>query len=423
MKSSDGALAVEVPATLTRLLRILSATRGWGYDTYDSRVGAVYLKLYRARPHSRLADLAVRALYAIEFAAPILYRRVRGIRPTWDPMGNSYRANAHVALATVGDTSAHLAAARAILDEVVTHAVGDPGRRGFALGFECITGSDQLWSTQVPVAHYTLRVARALMRYERASGDRRYRATLDECMAFFEFGLPWVERDGIRGVGYTPADPLQVINIWADVASTLASYDRLVGGERFARHVRDLTHGVLAHFRSDGTWPYFARWERSPGAPDNSHTAMVLGALADVALAQGPAVQAQIAPVLEQAVPRWVEMFFDEETGRAWNTTDAPQQAFAVTIGDTAYALLRLTRPELGLSAALVRRLESLRERNLAWGLRHLRLRNGRFCERRLGRWRFAVRSIRSFDGLIADALALHYASSRGISPAALWTI
>ena len=409
---------------LDRLMAILDATNGYGFDTYDTRVGALYQGLYRRRANSRLADLAMRGLYAAEVIAPITYRRLRGIRPTWDPMGNSYRANVHCLLALVEDREAHLAKARDILDQVATKAVGEPGRRGFALGFLCITGSDKLWSTNVPVAHYTLRVARAFMRYERVAGDLRYRAILTECVEFLAEGLPWREEGGLMGVGYTPADPLHVINIWADVASVLASYGRLAGTSRFEPQARGLAESVLAHFRADATWPYFSRWEKNPGPVDNSHTAMVLGALADIVLCRvgDESLRSRIVATLGQAVPKWLELFFDEETGRSWNLIDRPNDAFTVTVGDTAYALVRLIRPELGLPQKLVARLERLEDRNVRWACGHLQLRNGRFCERRLGRWRFSVQSIRSFDGLVAEAMALHHAAMRGVDCNQLWS-
>lgn len=410
-------------ACLDRLMAILDATGGYGFDTYDTRVGSLYLNLYHRRASNSLADMAMRGLYVAEAIAPIAYRRLRGIRPTWDAMGNSYRANAHVVLAQLGDREAHLAAARDILDQVVACAVGEPGRRGFALGFRCITGSDKIWSTQVPVAHYSLRVARALMRYQRVSGSDRYAAVLAECIRFLTEGLPWVEREGCTGVGYTPADPLQVINIWADVASVLACYDRMQGTVAQQARVAGLTRSILAHLRDDDTWPYFARWEFKVGDVDNSHTAMVLGALADLAQCDAGGLRAEIIAALNRATPRWLEMFFDEETGRAWNTVDQPRHAYAVTVGDTAYAVLRLARADLGLDPALRQRLLTLGERNIDWAMSHLRLGNGRFCERRLGWWRFAVRSIRSFDGLIADSLALHCATGQGVDREALWVV
>lgn len=410
---------------LDRLIEIIDATEGYGFDTYDTRVGRIYQSLYRNRPTNTWANFAIRGLYAVEFMAPITYRRLRGIRPTWDPMGNSYRANAHVALALVERRTEHLTAARDILEQVKRKAVGLSGSRGFALGFPCITGSEKLWATDVPVAHYTLRVARAFMRYERASGDSYFRLELDECIQFLAEGLPWRDRDGLLGVGYTPADPLHVINIWADVASTLACYGRLTGTERFDLRAAGLARSVLTHFRDDETWPYFARWERTPGPVDNSHTAMVLGALADLVLCGigGVDLRREIVDVLNRAVPKWLALFFEEDTGRSWNLIGLRDQSFMVTVGDTAYALLRLIRPQVGLNGELVARLDRLMDRNIDWAVRHLMLKNGRFCERRIGRWRFSVQSLRSFDGLIADAMALHFAIRHGVLPELLWTI
>lgn len=402
-----------IRAAVDRLLAVADAAGGYGFDTYDTRIGPFYAWLYARRERSRLANLAVSALYATDLAAPILYRRLRGIPKTWDPMGNSYRAGAHLALALLGDREAHCAAARCILDQVVAKAVGTAGMRGFALGFPCITGSYKNWPTDVPVSHYTLRVLRVLLRYTRTTGDRRYAATIEEGVRFLTEGLPWVERDGTLGVGYTPADPLQVLNIWADIASVLATHGRLSGNSAHQERAIRLIRGVIGHQLADGTWPYFARWERPPGQVDNSHTAMVLGAIADVALCHPEALLPEAQAALERGIPPWIDLFFDESTGRHWNDSAKPGHACTVSLGDALYAIARLRRRELGLSAGLRQRLDTLADRIVAWSLDHLRLRNGRFCERRIGWWTYAVQSIRSFDGLTADALALHLAKTQ----------
>lgn len=419
-----GANPATIRSTVEDLLRILADCDGWGYDTYDTRIGPVYLWLYRRRNSNRFAELAMRSLYAVELLAPITFRRIRGIRPTWDPMGNSYRAGAHLALAGIEDREAHLKAARTILDAVVAKAVGEPGFRGFALGFPCITGSYKIWPTNIPVSHYTLRVARMLLRYEQAARDGRYRTMLDENIRFLCDKLPWVEHGGMLGVGYHPGDPLQVINIWADVASVLASYDQTFAIDTHHTQAVRLAQSVLAHQLPDGTWPYFASWQRPPGGVDNTHTAMVLGALADLALCYPVALRTCVRASLEQGTVKWIEMFFAESSGRFWNSIDHRADAYTVCLGDAIYANLRLTDPALELSATLVNRLKTLSATIISWSLQHLKLSTGRFCERRLGSWRFSVQSVRSFDGLVADSLALYWATNRSGSAKNhnLWT-
>ena len=47
---------------------------------------------------------------------------------------------------------------------------------------------------------------------------------------------------------------------------------------------------------------------------------------------------------------------------------------------------------------------------------------DGHFCERRLRNWRYVLHSIRSFDGLCCDGLALALARRRLGDAAVLWT-
>lgn len=415
----------EIRFAVGRLLDAMDSSGGWGYDTYDVRTGPLYLWLYSNRARNAFAACMLRGLYALELAAPLIYRKVRGIRPTWDPMGNSYRAGAYLSLFLVESDNRFLMAARDILDLVAVRAVGASGRRGFALGFPCITGSDKLWRTDVPVAHYTVRVARKFLQWERIFNDGRYMGLLDENIRFLVEELPWIEHEGILGVAYTPEDPIQVINIWADVAALLACYCRAKATQAHLEKSIRLVRGVLAHQAEDGAWPYFARWERPFGGVDNSHTAMVLGALADVALCYPGEVMAEILPALTRGVERWISMFFDESSGRFWNMVGQEEQAGAVCLGDALYAVHRLVRSELGLGPDLTDRLMHLSRRIVDWSLTNLTLPGGRFCERRIGRWRYALESIRSFDGLVADALALYWAGGKvtGDKSRLLWTI
>src|SRR5207253_1022567 len=205
----------------------------------------------------------------------ITYRRLRGIRPTWDPMGNSYRAGVELSLYEVTHDATRLARAARILEDVASHAVGVLGTRGFALGFQCVTGSNKLWRTSVPVAHYSLRVARKFLRWEQITGDTRFQPLLRETVRFLLEGLQWIKRDGVTGVAYTPEDPLQVVNIWADVASLLAAYDLQYGDSRCRERALSLLASVVTHQDPDGGWPYYARWESRTNERDNAHTAMV----------------------------------------------------------------------------------------------------------------------------------------------------
>lgn len=409
----------EIESAVDTLRRLMHESGGWSFDTYDTRIGGLYAWLYRNRAN-RVASATLLVLYAFEFAAPLLYRRLRGIAKSWDPMGNSYRAGAELTLSCISNRTEHLDSARVILDEVVMRAVGEPGKRGFALGFPCITGSERVWKTSVPVAHYTLRVARKLIIWERLVGDGRYRAPIVEAIAFLLDGLPWIERADCTGVGYTPEDPLHVINIWADVASILAAYDQLYGDSRARTRALTLTNGVLAHQNADGSWPYFAHWEGKPGREDNSHTAMVLGALADVALCYAEPRPA-IARALRLGIPRWIEMFFDEQSGRFWNLVKRPTVIFTVCLGDALYAINRLLRLPGEMTGDTQERLRRLEGKMIAWAMANLRLRDGRFCERHLPLKHFRLKSIRSFDGLICDALALVVARERLGDSTRLW--
>jgi hypothetical protein len=420
----DAGLPVVRPV-IDRLNRILDETGGWGYDTYDARVGKFYEFLHARRDTSKLCKLGVYALYACEFLAPITFRKLRRIKKTWDPMGNSYRAGTYLTLYACEGRVQDLDKAREILDEILPHAVGTVGQRGFALGFQCITGSNKTWNTAVPVAHYSLRTARKMLTYERLTGDPRYASMLDEVVGFLDNGLEWVEVNGLTGVAYTPEDPLQVINIWADVASLLASYDMLRGTDTHGPRVSALTRSILCHQEEDGSWPYMAKWESRPLTVDNSHTAMVLGALADIAISSPGSLRPHILPALVSGTHHWLDRFFDEETGRLWFTDWLKNQPRAVCVGDALYAIHRLRRPEVGLPEELVARLDRVADKVVAWALANLQMRNGRFYERITPLKGYAVESIRSFDGLLCDSFALYWAERTG-PPAVqnrLWTI
>jgi len=416
-------LLSEVSDTVARICELLDECDGYGYDTYDTRVGPLYLYLLRTRGQSRVSGLLLRFLYALELISPIAYRRIRGIPPTWDPMGNSYRAGIQLSLYQVDKDRRRLEAARDILDRIEKCAVGEAPSRGFALGFPCITGSNMLWSTSTPVAHYSVRVARKFLIWERVVGDGRYNGALSEVVSFLTQVLPWVTREACLGVAYTPDDPLQVINIWADVASFLSSYGLHYGAGQYRQRCLKLMESVLHHQAPDGSWPYFAAWEGKPGGEDNSHTAMVLGGLADICACYPKDTREVLLPALERGAKRWIEMFFDPASGRHWNLVNRPNQVSTVCLGDTLYAIHRLLRPEVGLDDTLRNFLQGLADKVVLWSLRNLRLKNGRFCERSLPFRKYSVRSVRSFDGLVGDSLALYLAERNAGAGAILWTV
>ena len=413
----------QVSEAMSCLDELMHETGGYSYDTYDVRVGPIYLYLSRKRDENPLAKCLLYSLYGLELFAPILYRKIRGIPKTWDPMGNSYRAGFQMTLYKVDVESRRLREAARILDQVVGCAVGESGKRGFALGFPCITGSNKIWKTNVPVAHYSVRVGRKLLIWEKIVGDGRYKQILDEVVSFLACELPWIEREGFRAVAYTPEDPLHVINIWADVASFLACYSIQYETDIHKDKVHGLIKAVTCHQAPDGSWPYFASWEGKPGREDNSHTAMILGALADVVLCYPYDFVHVLIPVLERGVSRWIEMFFDESTGRHWNTLDRKSDCHTVCVGDALYAINRLVRPNVGLSATTRLRLDTLSDKLVEWSLKYLKLENGHFCERLLPYKKFCVESIRSFDGLVCDSLALYWAQKRMGTNTPLWTI
>ena len=401
------ALEAEARKSVDCLLTHIRKADGYGYDPYDSRVGRLYRYM----------------LYGMEFFAPVTFRKLRGIKKTWDPMGNSYFAGTLMTLYYLDKDPAKLTEARGWFDRIITKAVGTPGKRGFALGFICVTGSNKLWSTDVPVAHYTLRTARHLMIYEKMIGDGRYNDILEENMKFFTEVLPWVEVDGMVGVGYTPADPMQVINIWMDVASTLASYGALKGDHRFKDKAIALTESVLKHFLDDDTWPYHASWAKKPYSVDNSHTGMVIGAFADIAICY-PEMRDKIVAVLEKATPKWIDLFFDESTGRHWNVKSS-NHAAATAWTDALLAIHRLLRPELGISPKLADRLRILRTKMSQWSMDNMRCFDGRYAVFKYRYKKYSVGGVRSFDGMIADCLALTLAESKvpETELGKLWTI
>lgn len=419
------ALDTDRKAAIDCLLGHIRKCDGWAYDPYDARIGKPYQ--YMGKVQGTLWGKLFRAMvYGVETLSPIAFRKLRGIQPNWDPMGNSYFAGALMALYLVDHDQAKLDEARRTLDRILTKAVGTPGKRGFALGFPCITGSYKLWSTEVPVAHYTLRTARKLMMWERIVGDGRYLPMLEENMRFFTEVLEWVEVDGMTGVAYTPDDPMQVVNIWTDVASTLACYGAMKGDHPFKDKALALTESILGHFRPDDTWPYHAKWTTRPYVVDNSHTGMVVGGLADIALCYpDDPIADRIRAVLERAVTKWLDLFFDPETGAHWNLLESKHQCATVAWPDALYAFHRLLRPELGLSQPLCDRMRDLQNKVDRWSMKNLRLANGRYCVFKYPLRKYAVGGIRSFDGLIADALAISYATPRVSrdDSSKLWTI
>ena len=135
---------------------------------------------------------------------------------------------------------------------------------------------------------------------------------------------------------------------------------------------------------------------------------MVLAALSDAAYYYQYELSETLRPILEIGIENWLSKFFDEATGQHWNATNKIDDSYTVCLGDALYAIQKLIRKEVGLEEETCRRLNKLSEKIISWSFKNLLLPNGHFCERKLHFIKYSVKSIRSFDGLIGDALSLY---------------
>jgi hypothetical protein len=384
---------------------------GYGYDPYDARHGRLYEYLCH-HTGNPLGLAGWRLLYLCELVHPTLYRKLRGIKPHWDPMGNSYRVGAHLALYLCDGDEAHLDKARAVLDRLKTRLVGAASGRGFGLGFPTLMGAKKLvWTPDMPISHTSVRVGRKLLLWEAVTGDRTYAPVGDEVATFLVEGLAWGETNGCTWVGYAPVDPAPVVNIWGDVASYLAAYDASRHTDEHRERVLGLVNSILGHQDPEGWWPYEGRWCGAKPAVDNYHTAMVLAALAHLCKYVPADHRERIRASLELGLRYYLDTFFNEHTGRFRCFPGKNLPIDPSGIGDALYAFHQLDEPSVRMPVDLLARMNRVADRSVEWGIRNLRTRKGRFHTRVVPLRKIALGGIRRWDGQMCDALALYYAA------------
>jgi len=407
-RSDTASLALSV---IGHLLPIIEQADGYGYDGYDVRHGGLYEYLCH-HTNNALGLLGWRLLYFVELVHPTLYRRLRGIKPHWDPMGNGYRVGAHLALYLCDGDTAHLDKARAVLDRLRSCLVGAALRRGFGLGFPTLMGARRLvWTPDMPISHTSVRVGRKFLLWEAVTGDRTYAPVVDEVAEFLSEGLGWGETEGFAWVGYAPIDPAPVVNIWGDVASYLAAYDAARHTDEHRDRMLGLVNSVLGHQAPDGWWPYDARWCGTKPAVDNYHTAMVLAALAHLCKHMPEGYRDRIRASLNLGLRYYLDTFFDEDTGRFRCFPGKNLPIDPSGIGDALYAFHHLDEPAVGLPPELLARMNRVADRSVEWGIGNLRTGEGRFYARIVPFRRVVLDGVRRWDGEMCDALALYYAA------------
>lgn len=398
-------------SVINHLLPVIEQADGYGYDPYDARCGRLYEYLCH-HSDTPLGLIGWRMLYFCELIHPTLYRRLRGIKPHWDPMGNSYRVGAHLTLYLCDGDEAHLAKARAILDRIRDCLVGTAPRRGFGLGFPTLMGARQLiWMPDMPISHTSVRVGRKFLLWEAVTGDGTYAEVADEVARFLAEGLAWGQTDGLTWVGYAPVDPAPVVNIWGDVASYLAAHDASRKMDAHRERVLGLIRTILEHQDTEGWWPYEGCWCGSKPAVDNYHTAMVLGALSHLCKYVPEDHRERIRASLDLGLRYYLDTFFDEDTGRFRCFPGKNLPVDPSGIGDALYAFHHLEDHAVGMPRELLARMNRIADRSVEWAIRNLRTAKGRFYSRIVPLRKVVLDGVRRWDGEMCDALALYYAA------------
>lgn len=230
------------------------------WDPYDFRGTPSFLNA---------SPIKVKAIYGLAFAAPILTRRVLGVKPLRSAGGVAGLAHAYCDMGQK-DKAAPL------IDWLLQNPSKTQAGLGWGLPFAWKSGFGVV-PANTPIGHTTITVGNALLAY----GDEVSAARAAEWLTS---ELRFNPGFGGLAASYTPNDDTQCVNSNADVASFLAKVAATTGNEGHLDLARQILTFVVNSQNPDGSWTYLAGVQTGPGSQiDHYHTGMILLAVQHLA--------------------------------------------------------------------------------------------------------------------------------------------
>jgi hypothetical protein len=324
--SIDGATRSAAELSLSAALAFAERQGLESYDPYDFKGSPILMRTHRMGQAGRALRTVI---YGFAFLAPVLTRRLLGVKPTASPGGVAHLCSAYCELFRLRGKVEHLTRAKELGKWLIDH----PGRSEIGLGW----GLPFSWQSYkvIPansaIGHSTMTVGNALSSLEELDGSPEWRLCLDQACVFLTKGLNRrAFPDGSLCLSYTPLDQSQCINSNADIATLLLRCGLRWGREDLTEEARRIFQFVVANQQPDGSWFYLATDAAKGGSIiDGYHTGMILSALCEAR----DLGEEWVGPALERGGEFYVDRLFVMGKCRFATDREEPLDAYAVAQG------------------------------------------------------------------------------------------
>lgn len=373
------------------------------YDIYDYMgvpwIGRLFIKRHKG---DGLTGMLIRALQLAVLAAPVLSRRLLGVKPTVMAGALAFYAHGLCDAFACDSEQTHLEQARELLARVAAMRTGSDNQP--AWGFPFAWPRDVIVPADTPIAYTTAVVGQAFLRLWELTKDAQARTWALACRQSLMHGFNETNYDdGSRSLGYTVLDHSAVINVSAIVGSFLLQTRAIEKNIEVDDYAASLIRFVLNHQSPDGSWPYGT----AESFIDGSHTGMVLQAVAlSAACTADMPLRERCISALKKGVNYYTEKLFTPEgMPMMYSTSAYPLDIGAVAEAIAAFNALWPLRDLLG--PARVQRIALLWRTTAMHGVKVLQDRDGSFAARYYPPLKLNMRSLRWGTAQALRALAL----------------
>jgi hypothetical protein len=363
----DGGAKAEMRTLAAASLRQMEQwieRNGWaGYDPYDLRDTPLFEFLEQS-PWGR------RVAHAINLFAPVLARRVLGVRPQINAKAIGLLALGYLACFETTGQECYREKATACLTWLETNAC--PGYIGACWGYPFN------WHTRVEIPAGTPSSVVssiggwAFLEAYRLFQDRHY---LDMAQSTAEFFLRHLNVDRVDTqracFSYTPLDHFHVHNANLFVAAHLYQIGTLTGDKSYIAAAEPSIAYTLGEQNRDGSWYYWGAPDEMYYVVDHYHTGFVLRCLDRLCGVAGRVDW-------EAALARGFQFYLEHLLDPSGLPKFTPERAYPVDIHSCAEAILCLAQLSRRYSEA-ARRLPD----TMGWTLREMQAPDGHFCYRK----------------------------------------
>jgi hypothetical protein len=301
---------------LTSIAYSLSALEHWidsngfaGFDPYDIKARPSIIRLIKSGNEHKMIAFLRELVFEFFYMAPLLFRRLSGIKPSVNAKAMGLFASAYLDLYLHDNDVTYLRKAEACLLWLKENKKNS--HKGTGWGYPFDWQSKKLIPAGTPNGIVTTAVGDAFWKHYQCSGERE---SLDMCVRICEF-LASLPVDNLSEnqtcFSYTPLFINHVHNLNLFVAEFLIKIGMETSNDAWIAKGNRAVNYTLSDQRADGSFDYNGPPEKPNDHCDNYHTGFVLRMLYAIWKLTG---RKDVFDSLNKCYRHYVHSFFENNT-------------------------------------------------------------------------------------------------------------